>query len=77
VSGPDSVLSAEMREEMIRAAVTAFDLCGSMVQAIESVGRDAGMSRTAIDAVRPGVFREAWARIEASRPPDPPAKVRR
>lgn len=67
-------LSAEVREDMVRAAVTAFDLCGSMVAAIETVGRDAGMSRAAIDEVRSGVFREAWGRIEASRPPDPPSR---
>lgn len=65
------------REDMIRAAIQAFDLCGSMVRAIDAVAADYAVPRSVVDRMRSGVFAEALRRIEASRPPDPNPFTRR
>ena len=59
-------MNETIREEMITAAIQAFDLCGSMLAAARECALDNGLTVKQFEAVQSDVMVTANERIRAS-----------
>lgn len=61
-------MNESIRQEMVAAAISAFDLCGNASNAVRDVGADYGLSRKDVDAILSSILIEANERYQRSKP---------